>query len=66
MAERHDSPDHKAFRAAFTKSAQEPNVGTKWRCSRAERFMFSRRYSYRKRSVVAKKDTMGSNEDVRW
>jgi hypothetical protein len=24
MAERHDSPDHKAFRAAFTKSGQEP------------------------------------------
>jgi hypothetical protein len=24
MAELHDSPDHKAFRATFTKSAQEP------------------------------------------
>lgn len=31
MAELHDSPDHKAFRAAFTKSAQEPGgVGHIW------------------------------------
>jgi hypothetical protein len=26
MAELHDSPDHKAFRAVFTKSAQEPDL----------------------------------------
>jgi hypothetical protein len=41
MAERHNSPDYKAFRAAITKSAQEPDLSCKlleqadlrrWKC----------------------------------